>query len=711
MRILQLELRGFRGFPKNQLFDMDADAVVIIGENGRGKTSIFDGILWAMTGRIPRLGDDARSIVSMYSDSGEARVSLMIRTNDDVPLTIVRRFDGEQQYLQVDVNGEVLRASAASSRLLQLLWPAGSTFESEGELASIFTRSTYLQQDLVREFIEKDSDQDRFRTVSELVGTGTLTDLTVQLDRARTAWNRVTNSRQEESRVIEERAHGLQGRLGQLSDVTEQELSAAEEGWARWWERAGMLGLGNRRSSSHRSAEAASSLDGAVRELAAYRRQNERRRDFVAELLRDIRDHASNRPSAEAVSQADMDEAQRLVNEASAALADAEERAARGREALTRQREATEELRALAQLALRHLAERCPVCSQTYDEPATRRRLKDLVNVDRDDDELSSVDEVYLRATALEESERALTAIEERRRAADQHEREYSAWLAERERRLGEVDVSSQLDRRETEQELENADAALAKVADDLASHEKAGEELALRLARSAESARRSELETELEAIQKERATLEYALRSRNETGDLATQILEALRESGSDAVTSQVEKLVPLLQRIYTRIDPHPAFRAITFLTRISRGRGRLLAELNDELGEVSTEAPEQVFSSSQVNALAVAIFLTLNLGVPTPLSVAMLDDPLQSLDDVNLLGLVDLLRRTKDRRQLIVSTHDLRFGTLLEQKLRPILDGQRTRVITLGEWTRNGPVVTEHDVRRDPSPMRIAV
>jgi hypothetical protein len=50
---------------------------------------------------------------------------------------------------------------------------------------------------------------------------------------------------------------------------------------------------------------------------------------------------------------------------------------------------------------------------------------------------------------------------------------------------------------------------------------------------------------------------------------------------------------------------------------------------------------------SSSQLNVLAVSAFLALNPGVETlPLNAVALDDPLQSLDDVNLLSLIDLPR-----------------------------------------------------------------
>ena len=109
-------------------------------------------------------------------------------------------------------------------------------------------------------------------------------------------------------------------------------------------------------------------------------------------------------------------------------------------------------------------------------------------------------------------------------------------------------------------------------------------------------------------------------------------------------------------------------------------------------------------------MNALAVAVFLTFNLGMPAiPLQVAMLDDPLQSLDDVNLLGLIDLLRRTSERRQLVVSTHDPKFCELLERKLRPMSDAHRTTVIQFHGWTREGPTVTQREVPQELQKMRI--
>ena len=109
-------------------------------------------------------------------------------------------------------------------------------------------------------------------------------------------------------------------------------------------------------------------------------------------------------------------------------------------------------------------------------------------------------------------------------------------------------------------------------------------------------------------------------------------------------------------------------------------------------------------------MNALAVSVFLAFNLGVESvPLKTAVLDDPLQSLDDVHLLGLIDLLRRVKGRRQLVLSTHDARFGTLLARKLRPISEHQRTVAIDFVDWTREGPTLVLHEISKDRSDLRI--
>jgi len=236
------------------------------------------------------------------------------------------------------------------------------------------------------------------------------------------------------------------------------------------------------------------------------------------------------------------------------------------------------------------------------------------------------------------------------------------------------------------------------------------GEALTLGLAHSSAVAATDELRREAETLRKDTSASEKVLSARNRTGNLAQRVIEGLREASLTVVQERLEEITPLLQSIYSRIDPHPSFRVVRFMSRIYNKKGLLSTIVSDPVEGKECDLPSVVLSSSQINALAVSVFLALNMGVPKPpLSVAMLDDPLQSLDDINLLGLVDLLRRTKDRRQLLVSTHDSRFGTLLSRKLRPSDDNERTIVIELEGWSREGPSVNMSEVKGDPVPLRL--
>ncbi len=236
-----------------------------------------------------------------------------------------------------------------------------------------------------------------------------------------------------------------------------------------------------------------------------------------------------------------------------------------------------------------------------------------------------------------------------------------------------------------------------------------AGESLALALAKSSEVTRRAELTREREALVLAVEGSTAAVAARRETGEFAGRILETLRTSAEQLVEAQLSQIEPLVERVYARIDPHPAFRRVRLSSRFEHSRGRISTSVEDTLANVVVKRPGTVLSSSQLNALAVSIFLALNLGVPTlPLDSVLLDDPLQSLDDVNLLGLVDLLRRTSQRRQLIVSTHDSRFASLLERKLRPAAD-TRTIIVELSGWRREGPHVKQREVPADAHPLRL--
>jgi exonuclease SbcC len=55
MRVRKVEIEAFRAYRTRQIFDVDADIVVLYGPNGLGKTSFFDALDYVCTGRIGRL--------------------------------------------------------------------------------------------------------------------------------------------------------------------------------------------------------------------------------------------------------------------------------------------------------------------------------------------------------------------------------------------------------------------------------------------------------------------------------------------------------------------------------------------------------------------------------------------------------------------------------------------------------------------------------
>ncbi len=87
--------------------------------------------------------------------------------------------------------------------------------------------------------------------------------------------------------------------------------------------------------------------------------------------------------------------------------------------------------------------------------------------------------------------------------------------------------------------------------------------------------------------------------------------------------------------------------------------------------------------------------------------LPFVILDDPLQSLDDMNVLGFSDFCRHLRDSRQVIVTTHYRRFGNLLERKLKPRRAKQSSLRVHFESWYREGPKLTfeRFSLEREPA------
>jgi exonuclease SbcC len=702
MRLKGLAVEGFRGFADQQIFDLDADAIIVVGANGSGKTSLFDAILWALTGSIQRLSDREEDVVSRYSPTGEARVELTI-DRDGHTMTVVRRFAGDDHLTINDSEFGGSSGDAADTLLIDLLWPEGrGALEPKAALSRSMTRAIYLQQDVVREFIDSDDELARFGVVSELVGVGRITELLRALETSRRAWSAATTRLTKEIEPIQSQVTALESRIGRLSS---EDVAVPDKELNRW--RDSIQRYVTQSDGDELSKPTSESVDRLISVIQALQRQDERR---IADLERLIAHLRSPRPQVlESVPiQSRIDELRGLVSIASDQLRIAQESIASERRRQAELRDSAESLQALAQLALQHLDERCPVCGQSYDIEETRNRLEALLGESVEEIDPAQPDSVSAVAAQLEHLQRELADSEAQLRAAQASELDAERWNQLAQSLAGEQGLINSGD------VLSAAVAKLSEVQERLGNLQRLrgeGESLSLQLARAAEVVQRSDVMAELVAIQRGLAQREAEIGHRMATYELASDLVSAIRGASNALVSEELALIGPLLQRIYASVDPHPSFRAAQFLTGEYRGKGTVWTTLSDELENKTITEPSIVLSSSQLNVLAVSTFLALNLAVRSlPLQLVALDDPLQSLDTVNLLGLADLLRRVRSNRQIFVSTHDERLAQLLARKLRPTgASPSRTRLIRLDAWSRRGPFVDASDVPPDTVPLKL--
>ncbi len=146
------------------------------------------------------------------------------------------------------------------------------------------------------------------------------------------------------------------------------------------------------------------------------------------------------------------------------------------------------------------------------------------------------------------------------------------------------------------------------------------------------------------------------------------------------------------LINKIYRKIDPHPSFKKVDFKCLFSlTEKPKLHVVISDEIG--NTISPNLYFSAAQLNILSLSIFLARALQVEdsagNSLDVILIDDPIHSMDSINILSTIDLLRNisVNFNKQIIVSTHDENFFQLLKKKVPPdICNSKFLRLTTFG-------------------------
>lgn len=145
------------------------------------------------------------------------------------------------------------------------------------------------------------------------------------------------------------------------------------------------------------------------------------------------------------------------------------------------------------------------------------------------------------------------------------------------------------------------------------------------------------------------------------------------------------------LINRLYNTIDPHPDYKEIRFVCDFTLKAPRLKILVSNVDEGKENIVPNLYFSTAQMNILSFCIFLAKALFAKDDqgrdMDCIFIDDPIQALDDINILSIIDLLRNVafSMNKQIVLTTHDRNFFELLQKKAPDTLFN--SKFITLPE------------------------
>jgi DNA repair protein SbcC/Rad50 len=139
----------------------------------------------------------------------------------------------------------------------------------------------------------------------------------------------------------------------------------------------------------------------------------------------------------------------------------------------------------------------------------------------------------------------------------------------------------------------------------------------------------------------------------------------------------------------LFVRLAPSEQFVPAFRLPAGDGGKVEAVLETLHRSGKVSG-SPSAMLSQGNLNTAALTLFLALHLSVPVRMPWLILDDPVQSMDDVHVAQFAALLRSLSKgtNRQIVIAVHERTLFDYLTLELGPAFPGDSLIAV---EITRN--------------------
>ncbi|MBD1204779.1 MAG: AAA family ATPase [Rhodobacteraceae bacterium] len=205
--------------------------------------------------------------------------------------------------------------------------------------------------------------------------------------------------------------------------------------------------------------------------------------------------------------------------------------------------------------------------------------------------------------------------------------------------------------------------------------------------------ARTAELETRL-------ATMKGAFSSIGEVREQAKTIATAATQVRSEIVRDVFSgSLNKVWRDLFVRLAPNEQFVPQFRLPNRADGKVEAVLETFHRSGQASGP-PGAMLSQGNLNTAALTLFLALNLSVPSQLPWLVLDDPVQSMDDVHIAQFAALLRTFSKRlgKQVVIAVHERALFEYLTLELSPAFAGDSLITVEISRNFAGDAVAQPH-------------
>lgn len=221
-----------------------------------------------------------------------------------------------------------------------------------------------------------------------------------------------------------------------------------------------------------------------------------------------------------------------------------------------------------------------------------------------------------------------------------------------------------------------------------------------------------------IEAIkvrQMERRTARRGLHAAKEAGERtmeqARELLK-LAQVERSRVVGQVfnDSLNAAWRDLFVRLAPDEPFIPAFALPQATKGGVEAKLETHYRDGSKGGN-PRAMLSAGNLNTAALTLFLALHLSVKPQLPWLIIDDPVQSMDEVHISQFAALLRTLSKQhgRQVIIAVHEKPLFDYLCLELSPAFEGDRLITVELGR-AANGESVANTAVKDWKQDLAIA-